>query len=73
MSHIYCFELQVTQFYQYTSKNLFYLPPIFLSKKHFNHPALCFSFDILLRTFLVLFLDAMRGHAHQFKGDNLNS
>jgi hypothetical protein len=28
------------------------------------------SFDILLRTFIVLFLDAMQGHEHQFKGDD---
>ena len=28
--------------------------------------------NVLVLTFLVLFLDAMRGHAHQFKGDNLN-
>jgi hypothetical protein len=44
-----------------------------LKKKHSKHSALCLSFDILLRTFLVLFLDAMQGHAHQFMGDNLNS
>jgi hypothetical protein len=33
ISHVYCFELQVTQFYSYTIKNLFYFSLVFHFKK----------------------------------------